>query len=81
MGRRLLRMAEKKGLTRRIVVANKVGGEEDIALIRDLLGVDPGLSSRMKRPHVPPTARVRHRSTTTLCRQRWSLPDLASSLV
>jgi CO dehydrogenase maturation factor len=43
VGRRLLRMAEDKGITRRIVVANKVTGEEDLAIIRDLLGVEPDI--------------------------------------
>ena len=43
VGRRLLKMAEDKGITRRIVVANKVAGEEDLAIIRDLLGVEPDI--------------------------------------
>ena len=43
VGRRLLQMAEDKGITRRIVVANKVAGADDLAMIRDLLGVDPDL--------------------------------------
>lgn len=43
VGRRLLQKAEDKGITRRIVVANKVAGDEDLALTRDLLGVDPDL--------------------------------------
>lgn len=43
VGRRLLRMAEEKGIARRIVVANKVTGEDDLAIIRDLLGVEPDI--------------------------------------
>lgn len=43
VGRRLLQMAEDKGIARRIVVANKVAGDDDLALIRDLLGVEPDL--------------------------------------
>jgi CO dehydrogenase nickel-insertion accessory protein CooC1 len=43
VGRRLLQMAEDKGITRRIVVANKVAGEEDLAIIRQLLGVEPDI--------------------------------------
>jgi CO dehydrogenase maturation factor len=43
VGRRLLQMAEDKGITRRIVVANKVANDDDLAMIRDLIGVDPDL--------------------------------------
>ena len=43
VGRRLLQMAAEKGIDRRIVVANKVAGDDDVALIRDLLGVEPDL--------------------------------------
>ena len=43
VGRRLLQMAEDKGITRRIVVANKVAGDDDLAMIRELLGTDPDL--------------------------------------
>jgi CO dehydrogenase maturation factor len=43
VGRRLLDMAAEKGISRRIVVANKVAGDDDLALIRDLLGVEPDL--------------------------------------
>jgi CO dehydrogenase nickel-insertion accessory protein CooC1 len=43
VGRRLLKMAEDKGITRRIVVANKVAGDEDLQIIRDLLGVEPDI--------------------------------------
>lgn len=43
VGRRLLEMAAEKGISRRVVVANKVADEEDLGLIRDLLGVEPDL--------------------------------------
>jgi CO dehydrogenase maturation factor len=43
VGRRLLEMAAEKGITRRIVVANKVADASDLELIRDLLGVEPDL--------------------------------------
>ena len=43
VGRRLLEMAAKKGITRRVVVANKIGGEADLAAIREWLGVDPDI--------------------------------------
>ena len=43
VGRRLLQMAEDKGITRRIVVANKVACDEDLALIREMVGADPDL--------------------------------------
>ena len=41
VGRRLLEMAEQKGITRRIVVANKVADQEDLDAIRRFLGIDP----------------------------------------
>ena len=43
VARRLLEMAEAKGITRRVVVANKVGGDDDMAVIRELLGVEPDI--------------------------------------
>jgi CO dehydrogenase nickel-insertion accessory protein CooC1 len=43
VARRLLEMAAAKGITRRVVVANKVGSEEDLDWIRELLGVDPDI--------------------------------------
>lgn len=43
VGRRLLEMAAKKGITRRYVVANKVTGPEDLAAIRELVGVEPDI--------------------------------------
>lgn len=43
VGRRLLEMAAQKGITRRVVVANKIEGEDDLVLIRELLGVEPDL--------------------------------------
>lgn len=43
VGRRLLDMAEAKGITRVVVVANKVAGEEDLAAIRAFLGVKPDI--------------------------------------
>lgn len=43
VARRLLDMAAQKGLDRRVVVANKVEGPEDLALIGNLLGVEPDL--------------------------------------
>ncbi len=43
VGRRLLEMAAEKGIHRRVVVANKVSDENDLALIRELLGVEPDL--------------------------------------
>jgi len=41
VGRRLLEMAAQKGVARRIVVANKITGAEDLEAIRMFLGVDP----------------------------------------
>ncbi len=43
VGRRLLETAEANGITRRIVVANKVDGEEDLEALRRFLGVEPDL--------------------------------------
>lgn len=43
VARRLLEMAEAKHITRRIVVANKVDGDEDLAVIRESLGVEPDI--------------------------------------
>lgn len=40
VARRLLDMAEQKRIARRIVVANKVEGDDDVALIRDGLDVE-----------------------------------------
>ncbi|MDQ3980648.1 MAG: hypothetical protein M3314_14015 [Actinomycetota bacterium] len=44
VGRRLLEMAAQKGITRRIVVANKVADGNDLAFIREELGADPDLA-------------------------------------
>jgi CO dehydrogenase maturation factor len=44
VGRRLLEMAAEKGITRRIVVANKVADRDDLAFIREELGADPDLA-------------------------------------
>ena len=41
VGRRLLEMAAQKGVARRVVVANKITGDEDLAAVRTLLGVEP----------------------------------------
>ncbi len=41
VARRLLEMAAAKGITRRVVVANKVADQEDLLAIRRFLGVDP----------------------------------------
>ncbi len=43
VARRLLDMAASKGITKRVVVANKVAGEEDLQAIREWLGVDPDI--------------------------------------
>ena len=43
VGRRLLEMAAQKGVARRIVVANKVSGEEDLEAVRTFLGVEPDI--------------------------------------
>ena len=41
VARRLLEMAAEKGVARRVVVANKITGDEDLAAVRTLLGVEP----------------------------------------
>ena len=43
VGRRLLETAEANGITRCIVVANKIGGEDDMEALRRFLGVEPDL--------------------------------------
>lgn len=43
VARRLLEMAAEKGITRRVVVANKVSGDDDLAAIREFLGVEPDI--------------------------------------
>ena len=43
VGRRLLDMAAQKGVARRIVVANRVSGAEDLEAIRSFLGVEPDI--------------------------------------
>ena len=43
VARRLLEIAEAKGITRRVVVANKVDGEDDLVAIREFLGTDPDI--------------------------------------
>ena len=43
VGRRLLEMAEAKHIARRVVVANKVGSEEDLDAVRRFLGVEPDI--------------------------------------
>lgn len=43
VGRRLLDMATAKGISRRVVVANKVSDEGDLAAIREFLGVEPDI--------------------------------------
>jgi CO dehydrogenase nickel-insertion accessory protein CooC1 len=43
VARRLLDMAAEKGITRRVVVANKVADDEDLEVIRRLLGVEPDI--------------------------------------
>ncbi|MGH9177867.1 MAG: hypothetical protein ACRD0N_04860 [Acidimicrobiales bacterium] len=43
VGRRLLAAAEANGIHRRIVVANKIGGPEDLDALRRFLGVEPDL--------------------------------------
>ena len=43
VARRLLEMAEAKGITRRVVVANKVTDDDDLRFIREFLGVDPDM--------------------------------------
>ncbi len=43
VARRLLDMAATKGITRRVVVANKVSDDDDLRAIREWLGVDPDI--------------------------------------
>lgn len=43
VGRRLLEMAATKNINRRIVVANKVGDDEDLQVIRAYLGSEPDI--------------------------------------
>ncbi|MCA1671743.1 MAG: hypothetical protein LC799_05915 [Actinobacteria bacterium] len=43
VARRLLEVAAAKGITRRVVVANKVADEEDLQAIRRFLGVEPDI--------------------------------------
>ena len=43
VGRRLLEAAEANGIHRRIVVANKIEGPEDLDALRRFLGVEPDL--------------------------------------
>lgn len=43
VGRRLLEMAATKNISRRIVVANKVGDDEDLRAIREYLGAEPDI--------------------------------------
>lgn len=43
VGRRLLETAEANGITRRIVVANKIADDEDLVALRGFLGVEPDL--------------------------------------
>ena len=43
VGRRLLDTAEANGISRRIVVANKVDGPEDLEALHRFLGVKPDL--------------------------------------
>lgn len=43
VGRRLLEMAAAKNITRRVVVANKVSGEEDLEAIGRFLGTEPDI--------------------------------------
>ncbi|MGI8684826.1 MAG: hypothetical protein ACR2MO_07025 [Acidimicrobiales bacterium] len=43
VGRRLLATAEANGITRRIVVANKIADDEDLEALRRFLGVEPDL--------------------------------------
>lgn len=43
VARRLLEMAATKGIERRVVVANKVEGPDDLAFLRDGLGLEPDL--------------------------------------
>ena len=81
-GRRLLQMAEDKGTTRRIVVANKVAGDDDLALIREVIGVDPDLviptMPRCGRPTAKGASPVDHAPHSPAL---GALRHLASSLV
>ena len=43
VGRRLLETAEANGITRCIVVANKIGDAEDLEALHRFLGVEPDL--------------------------------------
>jgi len=43
VGRRLLETAAANGITRRVVVANKIADAEDLAALRRFLGVEPDL--------------------------------------
>ena len=43
VGRRLLATAEANGITRRIVVANKIADQEDLDALRRFLDVEPDL--------------------------------------
>lgn len=43
VGRRLLATAEANGITRRIVVANKIADDDDLDALRRFLGVEPDL--------------------------------------
>lgn len=43
VGRRLLETAAANGITRRVVVANKIGDAEDLEALRRFLGVEPDL--------------------------------------
>ena len=43
VGLRLLKTAEANGITRRVVVANKVESDEDLEALRRFLGVEPDL--------------------------------------
>lgn len=43
VGRRLLETASQNGITRRVVVANKIGDDEDLEALRRFLGVEPDL--------------------------------------
>lgn len=82
VGRRLLETAAANGITRRVVVANKVADEQDLAALRRFLGVDPDLVIPADRAVVA-ADRV---GTSPLDHDRTSpaigvLRDLASSLV
>jgi CO dehydrogenase maturation factor len=82
VGRRLLKMAEEKGITRRIVVANKVAGDEDLGLIRELVGVEPDLvipdDAAVRAADRDGASPIDHDPTSPAL---GALRDLASSLV